>query len=97
MKPFRWNPDKNATLKAERGISFENMVIAIQSGGLLDVLAHPNDEKYPNQRILVVEHDSYVYLLPFVEEEDFFFLKTAIPSRKATKDYLNQGDPDAEN
>jgi hypothetical protein len=91
MKPFRWSPEKNALLQAERGVSFESVVVAIESDGLLDILAHPNPEKYPRQRILVVACDSYAYLVPFVEEEHYFFLKTVIPSRKATRDYLNQG------
>ncbi len=95
MKPFRWSPEKNESLKAERGISFESIVVAIESGGLLDIVAHPNKVKYPRQRILVVATDNYAYLLPFVEEDDYFFLKTIVPSRKATRDYLNQGDPDA--
>ncbi|MGD9550240.1 MAG: hypothetical protein AB7V41_04450 [Burkholderiaceae bacterium] len=72
-------------------------MVAIESGGLLDILAHPNQLKYPRQRVLVVSCDNYAYLVPFVEEEDYFFLKTLIPSRKATRDYLNQGEPDAEN
>lgn len=97
MKPFRWNAEKNDSLRAERGISFENVVVAIESGGLLDILAHPNQAKYPKQRILVVSCDNYAYLVPFVEEEGYFFLKTVIPSRKATRDYLNQGETDAEN
>jgi uncharacterized DUF497 family protein len=97
MKPFRWSPEKNETVKGERGISFENIVVSIESGGLLDILAHPNQAKYPRQRVLVVACDSYVCLVPFVEEEDYFFLKTVIPSRKATRDYLNQGETDAEN
>ena len=96
MKPFRWNPEKNEVLKADRGVSFENVVVAIESGGLLDILTHPNQVKYPRQRILVVAADSYVYLVPFAEEEDHLFLKTIIPSRKATRDYLNQGESDAE-
>jgi uncharacterized DUF497 family protein len=95
MKPFRWTPEKNDTLKADRGISFESIVVAIQSGGLLDILAHPNQAKYPRQRVLVVAHDSYAYLVPFVEEPEYFFLKTIIPSRKATRDYLNLGEADA--
>lgn len=95
MKPFRWSPEKNDVLKSERGVSFESMVVAIEAGGLLDVLAHPNEEKYPRQRVLVVAHDSYAYLVPFVEEEDYIFLKTVIPSRKATRDYLNSGENDA--
>ncbi len=97
MKPFRWNAEKNETLASERGISFERIVVAIESDGLLDILAHPNQSKYPGQRVLVVSSDNYAYLVPFVEEEDYFFLKTVLPSRKATRDYLNQGEPDAEN
>ncbi len=97
MKPFRWSAEKNETLRAERGISFENIVVAVESGGLLDILAHPNPAKYPKQRVLVVACDNYAYLVPFVEEEDSFFLKTAIPSRKATREYLNQGDANAKN
>jgi uncharacterized DUF497 family protein len=97
MKPLRWSPVKNETLKAERGISFENIVVAVEAGGLLDILAHPNQAKYPRQRVLVVACDNYAYLVPFVEEEDYYFLKTIIPSRKATRDYLNQSETDAEN
>jgi uncharacterized DUF497 family protein len=93
MRVFRWNARKNETLKATRGLSFERVVIAIESGGLLDILAHPNKAKYPKQRVLVVAFDNYAYLVPYVEEKDHFFLKTIIPSRKATRDYLNQGDP----
>ncbi len=96
MKPFRWSPEKNEALTADRGVSFESVVVAIESGGLLDVLTHPNQAKYPRQRILVVAADNYVYLVPFAEEEEYFFLKTIIPSRKATRDYLNQGESDAE-
>jgi uncharacterized DUF497 family protein len=96
VKRFRWNPEKNETVKADRGVSFESIVVAIEAGGLLDILAHPNQVKYPRQRVLVVACDSYAYLVPFVEEEDYFFLKTAIPSRKATKDYLKKGETDAE-
>jgi uncharacterized DUF497 family protein len=97
MKRFRWNPQKNETVKAERGVSFESIVVAIEAGGLLDILAHPNQVKYPRQRVLVVECDNYAYLVPFVEEEDYFFLKTIIPSRKASRDYLNQGEADVKN
>jgi len=96
MKPLRWSPEKSDKLKSERGISFESMVVAVESGGLLDVLAHPVQAKYPRQQILVVAYDSYAYLLPFIEEDDNFFLKTIIPSRKATRDYLNLGEADAE-
>lgn len=96
MKPFRWNPEKNETLSAVRGVSFETIVVAIESDGLLDILAHPNPGKYPRRRILVVAADNYVYLAPFIDEPEYFFLKTIIPSRKATRDYFNRGEPDAE-
>ncbi len=95
MKPFRWSPEKNDALAKDRGVTFEAVVVAIESGGLLDILSHPNSSKYPRQNILVVAFDDYVYLVPYVEEEDYFFLKTIIPSRKATRDYLTQGDADA--
>lgn len=88
MKPFRWNHDKNEALKIERRISFEIITLAIEADGLLDVICHPNTEKYPNQSVLVVAFDDYVYLVPYVDEPDYFFLKTVIPSRKATRDYL---------
>jgi len=95
MKPFRWGSEKNEQLKYERGISFENMVIAIESGGLVDILPHPNPAKYPNQKVLVIANEGYAYLVPFIEEADHFFLKTVIPSRKVTRDYLNKGELDA--
>ena len=90
MKPFRWNHVKNEMLKSERSISFEEIVLAIEAGGLLDELCHPNPDKYPNQSVLVVALDEYAYLVPYVEEADFYFLKTIIPSRKATRDYLQK-------
>jgi len=94
MKPFRWNHDKNEQLKSERHISFEEITLAIESGGLLDILRHSNPDKYPNQRVLVVAAEGYVHLVPFVEEVDYYFLKTIIPSRKATREYLEQGEID---
>jgi hypothetical protein len=83
-------------LQGARGVGFETIVVAIESGGLLDILAHPNPAKYPRQRVLVVACDGYAYLVPFVEEDDYFFLKTIIPSRKATRDYLDPGEQDAD-
>lgn len=94
MKPFRWDHDKNEALKIDRGISFEEMVLAIEADGLLDELRHPNLEKYPNQSIFVIALDGYVYLVPYVEEPGHYFLKTVIPSRKATRDYLRRSNPD---
>lgn len=93
MKPFRWSHDKNEALKIERSISFEKIVLAIEADGVLDQLRHPNLEKHPNQSILAVALDGYVYLVPYVEETDYFFLKTVIPSMKATRDYLQRNDP----
>ncbi len=90
MKPINWNPEKNRKLIEERNISFESVVFSLQSGGLLDDIVHPNTEKYPNQRVFVVSIDDYVYLVPYVETEEEIFLKTAIPSRKATKQYLGE-------
>jgi hypothetical protein len=94
MKPFRWSPGKNEALQADRGISFERIVVAIESGGLLDILTHPHPERYPRQRVLVVSADGYAYLVPFIEDQDYWFLKTIIPSRKATRDYLTPGEND---
>ena len=90
LKPFRWNADKNNQLQAERQINFQSIVSAITGGKLLDNIQHPNQEKYPNQRIFIVEIDRYVYLVPFVEDDTEFFLKTIIPSRKMTKQYLGE-------
>ena len=88
MKYFSWNEEKNELLKEERQISFEDVVFYIEQGFLLDVLEHPNQEKYQGQKIFVVQIDEYAYLVPFVEDEREIFLKTIIPSRKATKRYL---------
>lgn len=88
MKPFRWPPDKNVLLKQERGVSFEEITVAVEAGSLLEIVAHPNPENYPRQKIMVVELAGYAFLVPFVEEEDHFFLKTIIPSRKATRDFI---------
>lgn len=95
MKPFRWGAEKNESLKLSRGVSFESIVVAVESDGLLDIVEHPNKAKYPQQRVLVVSFDGYVYLVPLIEEADHFFLKTVIPSRKATRDYLLRGEPNA--
>jgi hypothetical protein len=91
MKPFRWNHEKNERLKLEREISFEEIVLSIEADGLMDVLKHPNRGKYPNQLVFVVACNGYMYLVPFIEEADYYFLKTIIPSRKATRDYLGRG------
>ena len=92
MKHFRWAHAKNEWLKAQRGVSFEEIILAIEANGLRDVLEHPHAARYPRQRIFVVALNGYAYLVPFVTEDDHYFLKTIIPSRKATREYLENGD-----
>jgi hypothetical protein len=88
MAYYRWNRENNERLKAERAIGFEQVIQHIESGDLIDIIGHPNQAKYSNQQILVVKIETYVYLVPFVEDEEGKFLKTIIPSRKATREYL---------
>ena len=90
MDHYQWSPEKNEQLKAERGLSFEQMVMHIERGDLLAVHEHPNQAKYPGQQILVVRVGDYAYLVPFVESPEGRFLKTVIPSRKATREYLGE-------
>ena len=87
-KPFRWDSDKNERLIQGRSVSFEQITVAVENGDLLQVVQHPNIEKYPRQKIMIVGLDGYAYLVPFVEETDYLFLKTIIPSRKATRDFI---------
>lgn len=87
MTEIIWSESKNALLKKQRNISFEDIESAISQGGLLDILPHHNLEKYPNQKIFIVEVNSYIYYVPFVENEKEIFLKTIIPSRKYDKKY----------
>jgi uncharacterized DUF497 family protein len=88
MKPINWSAEKNRKLIEERDVSFEDVIFCLQSDGLLDDIVHPNHKAYPHQRIFVIMIDGYVYLVPYVEDEEQIFLKTVIPSRKATKQYL---------
>lgn len=88
MDHYKWNKEKNEMLKTERGISFEQVTMHIERGDLLDIVDHPNQKTYPGQQLLVVEINNYAFLVPFVENESGKFLKTIIPSRKATRDYL---------
>lgn len=89
MKPIRWNPDKSLSLKAERDVSFEEVISAISQGGLLRVMDHPDRAKYGHQKMLVVRIRDYAYLVPYVESENEIFLKSIMPSRKATRDFLS--------
>lgn len=90
MKYFDWDEKKNGLLKSKRGISFEDVVNAFYQERVLDDIKHPNPSRYPNQRIMVVNINNYVYLVPYVEKDEKVFLKTIIPNRKATKKYLRK-------
>ena len=87
MKYYDWNDEKNELLKKLRGVSFEQIVLAIVSGDLIDRMKHPNPEKYPNQRVFLVKIEDYVYSVPYVEDDEKMFLKTIIPNSEATKKY----------
>jgi len=88
MEYYKWDLQKNEKLKLERGVSFEQVVMHIERGDVLDLVAHPNQVKHPGQQIIVVKINEYAYLVPFLESSEGKFLKTIIASRKATRDYL---------
>ena len=92
VKTFRWNTEKNELLAKTRGITFEEIVHKISSGSKVIETDHPNKRKYPNQKIMIVDIEGYAYLVPFVMDKNEYFLKTIIPSRKATKKYLGGKD-----
>jgi uncharacterized DUF497 family protein len=87
---FDWEPEKNEQLKKERGISFEEIALLLGSGFLWKVTKHWNEKKYPNQRVFLLPIDGYVHAVPFVKEKNIFFLKTAFPSRKLTKQFKKE-------
>lgn len=91
MKIYNWNSDKNQELILERNVSFEEAIFHIEHGDLLDDIVHPNVSDYPKQRIFIVCIKGYVHLVAYVESEYEVFLKTIIPSRKLTKQYLGGG------
>ncbi len=88
MKTINWNTEKSLALRESRGICFEDVVFHIERGDILDDYQHPNQQKYVGQRIMVVGINNYAYLIPYVEGNDEVFLKTIIPSRKATERYF---------
>ncbi len=92
MKVYSWSSEKNDFLKETRNISFEEVLLNIQLGNEVDVFDHPNQERYPGQRISVVIIEGYAYLVPYVETDEEIFLKTIIPSRKATKQYSGESN-----
>lgn len=89
MSDFDWNDEKNELLERSRCIWFEDILVHIQNGDVLDVIRHPNRERYPNQNIIVLNVEGYVWLVPYVKARGTRFLKTIIPSRKATQEYLS--------
>jgi len=92
VKRFNWDNNKNIELQKQRGISFEVVIYHIEIGRIVDILEHPNKTKYPNQRIFMININDYIYLVPFVENDKEVFLKTIIPSRKATREYLKESN-----
>jgi hypothetical protein len=88
MKYYDWHDDKNEMLKKTRGVSFEQVELAIVLGDLIDRVKHPNSEKYPNQKVFLVKIDNYIYSVSSVEDSEKIFLKTIIPNSKATKKYF---------
>ena len=92
MKFFNWNRDKNEWLRENRGICFEDILFYLENNLLIDDIEYPNREKYTGQRMMVFDIENYIYLVPYIESEDEIFLKTIIPSKKATKKYLENKD-----
>ena len=89
MSGFDWNDEKSEFLERTRGICFEDVVIHVQNGCVIEVIRHPNRERYPKQNIMVLDVEDYIYLVPYVKLKGTRFLKTIIPSRKATREYLS--------
>lgn len=87
---FEWDSSKNELLKKERGISFEQIIFHLSQGDIWKVADHPDQIRYPGQKIYFVLVDGYIYLVPHIKEKNQVFLKTIIPSRKATKDYQKE-------
>ena len=87
---YEWNSEKNELLKKLRNISFEKIIFHLSQGDIWKISDHPDQKKYPDQKIYFVIIDDYIYLVPYIEKEDIIFLKTIIPSRKATKNYKQE-------
>jgi uncharacterized DUF497 family protein len=90
MRTFRWDNEKNEWLKKHRGICFEQVVILMERGDILDVIEHPKQDEYPGQMIAIIKINDYAYLVPYLQGGDDIFLKTIIPSRKATNKYVRE-------
>ena len=90
MARIQWDPDKNAHLQRERGVSFEEVLVALDTDQVLADIPYPNPQRYPNQRLLIVNINDYAYEVPYVPTADGYFLRTIFPSRKATRRYLRK-------
>jgi hypothetical protein len=90
MKIIKWNEEKNLLLQNDRNISFEIVAEKLKNGDIIDDIINPNNQKYSNQRIFVIEINAYIYFVPYIENENEVFLKTIYPSRKFTKIYLGE-------
>ena len=89
MSEFDWNDEKSESLEKTREICFEDIVILVQNGHLIKVIKHPKKDRYPKQNMMVIDVEGYIYLVPYVKSKGIRFLKTIIPSRKATREYLS--------
>ena len=89
MSEFDWSDEKSESLEKTRGICFEDIVVHVQNGCVLEVIKHPSKDRYPHQNMIVLDVEGYVYLVPYVKSRGVRFLKTIIPSRKATREYLS--------
>jgi uncharacterized DUF497 family protein len=87
---FKWDESKNRKLKKERGVSFEMVLQAMEEGRILDILEHPNADKYQGQRLYLIEIDNYVYVVPYEDKGDERVLKTVFPSRRYTRLYVGR-------
>lgn len=88
VKRLEWSESKNRWLIKNRGISFEEVKISINNGKILKIINHTNEQKYPNQKMALLEIKNYIYIVPYIEDKEKIFLKTIYPSRKYTKQYL---------
>ena len=88
---YEWNPKKNEWLKQERNISFEQIIFHLSQGDVWKIADHPDQKNYPDQKLYFVIINDYIYMVPYIVDKEYIFLKTIIPSRKATKMYRKDG------
>jgi hypothetical protein len=90
VKPYEWSTEKSKQLKIRYGISFEEILKEIKQGNVLQTISHPNQKRYPSQKIMIIRIVDYIYAVPYKEDEQKRFLKTLYPSRKLTKKFLKE-------